>query len=62
MLLILKLRSLFVLSVMENYFPSSGSMYTLLLQIPHIYLFCSESRVAGNTILFHRDVLWAGQI
>ena len=37
-------------------------MYMLLLQLSYISLFASESRVARNTILIQRDVMWTGKI
>ena len=40
-------------------FPNASSMYMLLLQLSYIF---SESRVARNTILIQRDVLWTGKI
>ena len=43
-------------------FPNASSMHMLLLQLSYISLFFSERRVARNTILLQRDVLWTGKI
>ena len=66
MLLILKLRSLFIfcqfLKIIPKDFPNASSMHMLLLQLSYIFLsFALESRVARNTILLQRDV-WTGKI
>ena len=66
MLLILKLRSLFVfcqfLKIIPKDFPNASSMHMYCYNF-HIFLsFASVSRVARNTILLQRDVLWTGKI
>ena len=68
MLLILKLRSfLFVFVGDGKLFLKISQMLVvciimLLLQLSLFLSFASESRVARNTILIQRDVLWTGKI
>ena len=53
---------LFLSVTMENYskgFPNASSMYMLLY---NFHIFLREYRVARNTILIQRDVLWTGKI
>ena len=56
MLLILKLQSLFVLSVMENYFPN---VYVIVTTSIYFSLLFQRAR---NTVLLLRDVLRTGKI
>ena len=66
MLRILKLRSLFVFvgffKIIPTDFPNASSGVCYCYNF-HIFLsFASESRVARNTILLQRGVLWTGKI